>query len=97
MERLALHGLSVGAWQRFSDSGFEHYEVEEPGFKFNMTDMQAALGIHQLPQLDAWIDRRAELWTRYDELLLRLAARAAPQPCAQYPACPSPLPDRAVR
>jgi dTDP-4-amino-4,6-dideoxygalactose transaminase len=69
VERLALHGLSVGAWQRFSDSGFKHYEVEEPGFKFNMTDMQAALGIHQLPQLDAWIDRRAELWTRYDELL----------------------------
>ena len=72
VERLALHGLSVGAWQRFSDSGFKHYEVEEPGFKFNMTDMQAALGIHQLPQLDAWIDRRAELWARYDELLADL-------------------------
>jgi dTDP-4-amino-4,6-dideoxygalactose transaminase len=72
VERLALHGLSLGAWQRFSDAGFKHYEVEEPGFKFNMTDVQAALGIHQLPRLDAWIDLRAELWARYDELLADL-------------------------
>ncbi len=59
VERLALHGLSLGAWQRFSDTGFRHYEVVRPGFKYNMTDVQAALGLHQLPQLDAWIDRRA--------------------------------------
>jgi dTDP-4-amino-4,6-dideoxygalactose transaminase len=72
VERLALHGLSVGAWQRFSDTGFRHYEVVEPGFKFNMTDMQASLGLHQLPRLDAWIDRRAQLWERYDELLAGL-------------------------
>ena len=51
VERLALHGLSLGAWQRFSDAGFRHYEVVEPGFKFNMTDVQAALGLHQLPLL----------------------------------------------
>ncbi len=69
IERLALHGLSAGAWQRFSDQGFRHYEAVEPGFKFNMTDVQAALGLTQLPRLDDWIDRRAELWTRYDELL----------------------------
>jgi dTDP-4-amino-4,6-dideoxygalactose transaminase len=69
VERLALHGLSVGAWQRFSDSGFKHYEVVEPGYKYNMTDVQASLGVHQLPRLDAWIDRRAELWDRYDDLL----------------------------
>ncbi|MEA2196533.1 MAG: hypothetical protein QOJ25_584 [Solirubrobacteraceae bacterium] len=69
VERLALHGLSLGAWARFSDEGFRHYEVVEPGFKANMTDVQAALGLHQLPRLDAWIDHRAELWARYDELL----------------------------
>jgi len=69
VERLALHGLSLGAWQRFSDAGFKHYDVEEPGFKFNMMDIQAALGIRQLPRLDEWIDRRAEIWERYDELL----------------------------
>jgi dTDP-4-amino-4,6-dideoxygalactose transaminase len=82
VERLALHGLSLGAWQRFFDSGFKHYEVEEPGFKFNMTDMQAALGIHQLPRLDSWIERRAELWRRYDELLAELPFELPPPPTA---------------
>ncbi len=75
VERLALHGLSLGAWQRFSDLGFKHYEVVEPGYKFNMTDIQAAIGLHQLPRLDEWIDRRAELWERYDELLVDLPLR----------------------
>ena len=81
IERLALHGLSLGAWQRFSDAGFKHYEVEEPGFKFNLTDLQAALGIHQLPRLDAGIERRTQLWNRYDELLrnLPLELPAPPQ------------------
>jgi dTDP-4-amino-4,6-dideoxygalactose transaminase len=78
VERLALHGLSLGAWARFSDEGFRHYEVVEPGFKYNMTDLQAALGLHQLPQLDEWIDRRAELWERYDELLSDLPLETPP-------------------
>jgi dTDP-4-amino-4,6-dideoxygalactose transaminase len=81
VERLALHGLSLGAWARFSDTGYRHYEVVEPGFKFNMTDVQAAVGLHQLPRLDAWIDERAVQWERYDELLaglpLELPAPAA--------------------
>ena len=72
IEQLALHGLSVGAWQRFSDAGFKHYEASELGYKFNMTDVQAALGIHQLPHLDAWIDRRRELWDQYDAALSHL-------------------------
>jgi dTDP-4-amino-4,6-dideoxygalactose transaminase len=78
VERLALHGLSVGAWQRFSDKGFRHYEVVRPGYKYNMTDVQAALGLHQLPRLDAWIERRAELWQRYDLLLEGLPVRTPP-------------------
>lgn len=72
VERLALHGLSAGAWQRFRDTGFVHYEVERPGYKHNMTDVHAAIGIHQLPRLDAWIERRAELSRRYDDLLAGL-------------------------
>ena len=72
VERLALHGLSLGAWQRFSDQGFRHYEVVEPGFKYNLTDVQAALGLHQLPKLDRWIEVRAGLAARYDEMLGRL-------------------------
>jgi dTDP-4-amino-4,6-dideoxygalactose transaminase len=86
VERLALHGLSLGAWQRFSDTGFRHYEVVRPGFKFNMTDVQAAVGLHQLDQLDGWIDRRAELWERYDELLtdLPLELPAPPEPGTRH-------------
>jgi dTDP-4-amino-4,6-dideoxygalactose transaminase len=80
VERLALHGLSLGAWKRYSDAGFKHYEVEEPGFKYNMTDIQAALGIHQLPRLDGWIDQRAELWERYDDLLRDLPLSIPPAP-----------------
>ena len=80
VERLALHGLSLGAWQRFSDVGFRHYEVERPGFKYNMTDVQAALGLHQLPRLDRWIDQRAELWQRYDALLAGLPLQTPPAP-----------------
>ena len=81
VERLGLHGLTVGAWQRFSDTGFKHYEVVEPGYKYNMTDVQAALGLHQLPRLDEWIATRAEIWDRYDELLadLPLTTPAPPQ------------------
>jgi dTDP-4-amino-4,6-dideoxygalactose transaminase len=80
VERLALHGLSLGAWQRFSDAGFKHYDATEPGFKFNMTDVQAALGIHQLPHLDEWIARRAELAARYRELLSNLPLELPPDP-----------------
>jgi dTDP-4-amino-4,6-dideoxygalactose transaminase len=82
VERLALHGLSLGAWQRFSDVGFRHYEVERPGFKFNMTDVQAALGLHQLPRLDGWIEHRAELWERYDALLADLPLELPAAPAA---------------
>jgi dTDP-4-amino-4,6-dideoxygalactose transaminase len=80
VERLALHGLSLGAWQRFSDAGFRHYEVVRPGYKYNMTDVQAALGIHQLGRLEDWIDQRARLWDRYDALLERLPLQTPPPP-----------------
>ena len=78
VERLALHGLSLGAWQRFSDEGFRHYEVVRPGFKYNMTDVQASVGLHQLPRLDPWIERRALLWSRYDEMLAALPLETPP-------------------
>lgn len=80
VERLALHGLSLGAWQRFSDVGFKHYEVVKPGYKYNLTDVQAALGLHQLARLDEWIDRRAQQWRRYDELLADLPLETPPPP-----------------
>jgi dTDP-4-amino-4,6-dideoxygalactose transaminase len=78
VEHLALHGLSLGAWQRFSDSGYRHYDASEAGFKFNMTDLNAALGLHQLPRLDPGIEYRSGLWSRYDRLLEPLPVETPP-------------------
>ncbi len=66
IKTLALHGLSADAWKRFSDEGFKHYEVTEPGFKYNMMDLQAALGIHQLERLEHNLVRRQQIWEQYD-------------------------------
>ena len=62
-----LHGMSKDAWKRFSDEGYRHYQVLFPGFKYNMTDLQAALGIHQLARVAEGAKRRDEIWARYDE------------------------------
>jgi dTDP-4-amino-4,6-dideoxygalactose transaminase len=62
-----LHGMSRDAWQRYSDRGFVHYQVLYPGFKYNMTDVQASLGIHQLKRVEAYHRRREAIWGRYDE------------------------------
>lgn len=61
-----LHGMSADAWKRFSDEGYRHYEVVFPGFKYNMTDLQAALGIHQLGRIAETAKRRQEIWAQYD-------------------------------
>jgi len=60
-----LHGMSKDAWKRFGDSGYRHYFVHFPGFKYNMTDMQAAIGIHQLARVEEGWRRRREIWARY--------------------------------
>jgi len=65
IKMLALHGMSLDAWQRFSDKGYKHYFVEAAGFKYNMTDLQAALGIRQLERVDEYWKRREEIWQRY--------------------------------
>lgn len=68
----ALHGMSRDAWKRFSDEGYKHYQVLAPGFKYNMTDLQAALGIHQIGRIEANAVRRAAIWARYDEAFASL-------------------------
>ncbi len=65
IKRLALHGLSRDAWKRFSDEGYQHYYVEEAGYKYNMTDLQAAIGIHQLKKIERFYERRKEIWQNY--------------------------------
>lgn len=82
IKTLCLHGMSADAWSRFSDRGYNHYNVVAPGFKYNLTDMAAALGLTQLPRLPEWLKRREQLWGWYNEafadLPLVLPAEAEP-------------------
>jgi len=64
---LGLHGMSKDAWKRFADEGYKHYQVVSPGFKYNMTDIQASLGIHQLERLDKNFERRKVIWDIYNK------------------------------
>ncbi len=66
---LRFHGMDREAWNRFGKKGSQHYEIIAPGYKYNMMDIQAALGLHQLKQLDGFIKRRTELALRYQKLL----------------------------
>ena len=72
IETYGLHGMSRGAWKRFSDEGYKHYQIVFPGFKYNMMDIQAAMGIHQLGRINAYHNRRQEIWKRYDEAFKNL-------------------------
>lgn len=66
---LGLHGMSKDAWKRFGDDGYKHYQVVAAGFKYNMMDLQAALGLRQLQSVEKYWQRRSEIWGRYmDEL-----------------------------
>ena len=98
--RLARQGLTDDAWSRFGRRGPVEGNVSEPGFKHNMTDLQAALGIHQLSRLDASIECRAEQWRRYDDALAPLPLTLTPSAGAGHPPCAPPLQvlvDRAAR
>ncbi|MEG4571771.1 DegT/DnrJ/EryC1/StrS family aminotransferase [Microcoleus sp. N3A4] len=79
---LALHGMSKDAWKRFSDSGYKHYQVVEVGFKYNMMDLQAAIGIHQLKRVTPYWQRREQIWQRYNEAFadLPITLPANPEP-----------------
>jgi dTDP-4-amino-4,6-dideoxygalactose transaminase len=65
IKTLALHGMSADAWKRYSDEGFVHYEVLEPGFKYNLTDLAAAIGLRHLDGLEARWARRRAIWRLY--------------------------------
>ncbi|HEY9770122.1 MAG TPA: DegT/DnrJ/EryC1/StrS family aminotransferase [Coleofasciculaceae cyanobacterium] len=65
IKTLALHGMSKDAWKRFGDDGYKHYYVEECGYKYNMMDLQAAIGIHQLARVEKYWQRREAIWQRY--------------------------------
>jgi dTDP-4-amino-4,6-dideoxygalactose transaminase len=67
IKMLALHGMSQDAWKRFSDDGYKHYEVVEVGYKYNMMDLQAAIGMHQIGRVEKYWQRRRQIWERYNE------------------------------
>ena len=64
---MGLHGMSADAWARFSDAGYKHYQVVDHGFKYNMMDLQAAIGIHQLEQVEENWRVRRQVWRQYVE------------------------------
>ena len=72
IKTLSLHGLSHDAWHRFSDSGCRHYTAVDCGYKYNMTDLQAAIGIHQLRRIESSAARRKEIWEQYQSRLRHL-------------------------
>ena len=64
---LLLHGMNRDAWKRFSETGSWYYEIIDLGYKYNFTDIQAAIGIHQLGKLDHYNNLRREYGRKYDE------------------------------
>jgi dTDP-4-amino-4,6-dideoxygalactose transaminase len=86
IKMLALHGMTKDAWKRFGDEGYKHYFVVETGFKYNMMDLQAALGIHQLRRVESNWKRREEIWQQYNEAFanLPLTLPADPEPNTRH-------------
>ena len=75
---LALHGMSKDAWKRFDKAGSWAYDIVAPGFKYNMTDIQAALGTHQLRKLEGFHRRRQEVARAYDQAFRAVPALEPP-------------------
>ena len=80
LKMLALHGMSKDAWKRFGDEGYKHYKVMECGFKYNMMDLQAAIGIHQLKRVERYWQRRQEIWDYYQQVFKDLPIKLPPEP-----------------
>ena len=67
MRVMALHGISRDAWKRYTAEGTWYYEILAPGFKYNLTDVAAAMGLVQLSRVGQMLERRAAIATRYDQ------------------------------
>jgi dTDP-4-amino-4,6-dideoxygalactose transaminase len=76
----ALHGMSADAWGRHSDEGYRHYQVVVPGYKYNLTDLQASFGLHQLKRIEDNLKRREEIWAAYNLGLAGLPLVLPPDP-----------------
>lgn len=80
IEIYAQHGLSRGAWRRYSDQRFKHYQIVVPGYKYNMMDIQAALGIHQIRRVEKWLKTREQIWERYNRAFKDLPVTLPDEP-----------------
>lgn len=76
----SLHGMSHDAWKRYSDEGFKHYFVQVPGYKYNMMDLQAAIGIHQFKSFKENQKRRKEIWQLYNKAFRDLPIKLPAEP-----------------
>ena len=64
---LSLHGISKNAWKRYGKDGFQHWELLMPGYKYNMFDIQASLGIHQIKKVESFLNRRVQIVKKYND------------------------------
>jgi perosamine synthetase len=69
MRLMSLHGISRDAWKRYTADGSWYYEISAPGYKYNLSDLAAAIGIHQLRKADEFHQRRTECAQSYSKLL----------------------------
>ncbi|MEY2428744.1 MAG: hypothetical protein QOJ40_1629, partial [Verrucomicrobiota bacterium] len=79
MRIMSLHGISQDAWKRFTAAGSWYYEIMAPGFKYNMTDIAAAIGIHQLRKADQMHRKRTKWAELYSSLLGSLEELVLPR------------------
>lgn len=76
----ALHGMDNDAWARYSDRGFRRYRVVYPGYKYNMTDLQAGIGIQQLKQIEKYSKKRKKIWQKYNDAFKSLGVEIPREP-----------------
>jgi UDP-4-amino-4,6-dideoxy-N-acetyl-beta-L-altrosamine transaminase len=82
MRLMSLHGISKSAWTRYEAGGSWHYEILAPGFKYNMTDVAAALGLAQLARAEEFLARRKQIAARYTAAFRALTDFVEPPPVA---------------
>ena len=69
---MSLHGISKDAWKRYTSEGSWYYEILYPGYKYNLTDIASAIGIHQLRKCDIFYEKRREIAEMYTEAFSEL-------------------------
>lgn len=78
---MSMHGISHNAWKRYSNEGSWYYEIVAPGFKYNMTDIAAAIGIAQLRKVEAMWERRQQIAAQYTAAFEPYEELQSPQSC----------------